>query len=246
MHTQHEETGRQAGSSRERTRGETAYAHEAMGGGVQSVCRGYCRGARDGSALVKDQRDANKKTRTPAGMWSPLELASQARQGSSPSAAEWLGRLQTARRDDWGWENLSMERRELWAMAARNLAMSLLHDITPAGREQTAPSTGRAVQEGRELVQAAGSASSPAEPLSPRCPKQGEASSRKTHPFTQEALWVPSIPSATVPLPKTLGTSLILTPRGTGHALSPSWRSPCSPAAVAALSPRQSWEPEGV
>ena len=113
-------------------------------------------------------------------------------------------------------------------MAARNLAMSLLHDITPAGRGRVAPSTGRAAQEGRELVQAAGSASSsPAEPLSPGHPKQGETSSRKTGPFRYETLWVPSTPSATVPLPKTLRTSLIFTPGRIDHAGSPSWGSPC-------------------
>lgn len=77
MHTQHKETGRQAGSGGEETREKAAYACKAVGGGAQGVCRGHCRGARDGSALIEEQRDPSKKIRTPAEMWSP-SLASQA------------------------------------------------------------------------------------------------------------------------------------------------------------------------
>lgn len=52
------------------------------------------------------------------------------------------GGCRQPRHGNWGWENLSMERRGLWAMAARNLAVSLLHDIISAGRGRAAPSTG--------------------------------------------------------------------------------------------------------
>lgn len=68
MLAQHEDTGRQEGSSAEGTREKGAYSHKAMHGGAQQVGKKTCRGARDGSALVKEQRDTSRKIRTPAGM----------------------------------------------------------------------------------------------------------------------------------------------------------------------------------
>lgn len=68
-------TRRQAGSGREGTKEK---ARRAMGGEARGVCGGHCRGVRDGSALGKEQADPRKKIRTPAGMRSPPELASQA------------------------------------------------------------------------------------------------------------------------------------------------------------------------
>lgn len=56
MHAQHKETGRQAGSGGEGTREKAVYAHKAVGGGPRGGCRGHCGGARDGFALVKEQR----------------------------------------------------------------------------------------------------------------------------------------------------------------------------------------------
>lgn len=148
------------------------------------------------------------------------------RRGSSLSAAGWLGRLQTARYDDWDWENLSMERRGLWATAARNLAVSLFHDIMPAGRGRAAPRMGRAVQGCMELVQAEGSAfSSPAEPQPWRLSKENPPPEGQVHPDTRP--FGSQAPSVTVRQPKTLHTSPIFTSRGTSHAGSPSWGSPC-------------------
>lgn len=85
------ETGWQAGSSRERTREKAMYVHEAMGRGALGVCRRHCRAARDGSALVKEWRDARKKIRTPAGMWSPPELPSQAEARELPLSSWVIG-----------------------------------------------------------------------------------------------------------------------------------------------------------
>lgn len=76
------------------------------------------------------------------------------------------------------------------------------------------------------MVQAAGSASSfHSKAIQTQPPKARR--DRKTGPFRHETLWVPSSSSATVPMPKMVRASLILTPKGTGHADSPSWGSPC-------------------
>lgn len=147
-----------------------------------------------------------------------------------------------------------MERRGLGAMAARNLALSLLHDITPAGRGWAAPSAGRATQgEGswsrlqNQPPPPQQSRSASAAPSKERPPPERQVHS-DTRPFGFQAL-----PQPRFPRQKMLRTSLILIPRGTGHAGSPSWASTCwwhhvvpSPAAEASLSPRRSRGPRGV
>lgn len=70
--------------------------------------------------LQKSRRDTSKKTRTPAGMQSPPELASQEEAREFPlQLGGWAGTM-----TDWGWENLSMERKGPGATTARNLAAS--------------------------------------------------------------------------------------------------------------------------
>lgn len=172
---------------------KAVYARGAMGREARGVCRGHCRGARGGSALVKEHRHKHKNMDPCQGCGLHRDWLPRQRQGSSLSAAGWLGRLQTARDDDCGWENLSMERRGLWAMVVRNLAMSLFYDITPAGRGRAAPRVGRAVQEGMELVQAEGSAASfPAEPQLWQLSKENPPPEGQVHsgtgPFGSQAL----------------------------------------------------------
>lgn len=73
--------------------------------------------------LQKSRRDTSKKTRTPAGMQSPPELASQEEAREFPlQLGGWAGCRQPGTATDWGWENLSMERKGPGARAARNLA----------------------------------------------------------------------------------------------------------------------------
>jgi len=235
---------RKAGSIGEGTREKAAYAHKAVGEGTWGVCREHCRGAKDGCAVVKGQRAPSEKIRTLQGCGPHRSWLPRRRQGSSPSAAGWLGRLQTARYDDWGWENLSMERRGLGATAARNLAVSLLHDIMLAGRGQAGPSARRAAWEGKELVQAAASAcSSPAEPPSPGQPsKEKPPPERQVHsdtrPFGSQA-----VPQPPFPCQKYSGHHWYSLQGGQvvlgvlpGEV----------PAGVAPMLPRQSWGPGGV
>lgn len=142
MLAQGEDTGRQEGSSEEGTRRKGAYSHNAMDGGARQACKRLAGEQKVGLPLQRSRE-------TQAGHKDPCRDVVSTRVGISgrgegvPSQqlGGWGGRRQP-RHDDWGWENLSMERRGLWAMAARNLAISLLHDITPAGRGRAAPSTG--------------------------------------------------------------------------------------------------------